>query len=50
MDRLCLKRENGGRGLISVGDCIMNERNILGLYAKDSLENFIEFAERIFNL
>ena len=46
MDRLYLKRENGGRGLISVGDCIMNERNNLGLYAKDSSENFIVFAER----
>ena len=46
VDRLYLKRENGGRGLISVGDCIMNEGNNLGLYAKDSSENFIVFAER----
>ena len=40
VDRLYLKRENGGRELISVGDCIMNERNNLGLYAKDCSENF----------
>ena len=46
VDRLYLKRENGGRGLISVGDFIINERNNLGLYAKDSSENFIVFAER----
>ena len=46
LDRLYLKRENGGRGLISVGDCIMNQRNNLGLYVKDSSENFIVFAER----
>ena len=46
VDRLYLKRENGGRGLISVGDCIINERNSLGLYAKDSSENFILFTER----
>ena len=51
VDRLYLKRENGGRGLIiSVGDCIINERNSLGLYAKDSSENFIVFAERESNL
>ena len=46
VDRLYLKRENGGRGLMSVCDCIINERNNLGLYAKDSSENFIVFAER----
>ena len=46
VDRLYLKRENGGRELISVGDCIINERNSLGLYAKDSSEHFIVFAER----
>ena len=46
VDRLYLKRENGGRRLISVGDCIMNERNNLRLYVKDSSENFIVFAER----
>ena len=46
VDRLYVKRENGGRELTSVGDCIINERNSLGLYARHSLENFIVFAER----
>ena len=44
--RLYVKRANDGRGLISVGDCMINERNSLGLYARDSPENFIVFAER----
>ena len=32
VDRLYLKRKTGGRGHISVGDYILNERNILGLH------------------
>ena len=45
LDRLYLKREDGGRGVISVGDFISDEKNGLGLYARDSLEKLIMFAK-----
>ena len=45
VDRLYLKREDGERGLISVGDCISEEKNGLGLHARDSLEKLIMFEK-----
>ena len=45
VERLYLKREDGGRGLIRVSDCIADERNSLGLYVRDSSEKFIMFAK-----
>ena len=45
VERLYLKREDGGRGLLRVGDCIANERNSLGLYVRASSEKFIIFAK-----
>ena len=45
VERLYLKRKDGGRGLIRVGYCIADERNSSGLYVRDSSEKFIMFAK-----
>ena len=41
VDRLCVKRKEGGRGLISVEQCIREEENSLGFYVANSEENLI---------
>ena len=38
---LYVKRKKGGRGLISVKQCIREEENSLGFYAANSEENLI---------
>ena len=39
VDRLYVKRKEGGRGLISVEQCIREEENSLGFYVANSEEN-----------
>ena len=39
VDRLYVKRKEGGRGLISVERCIREEENSLGFYVANSEEN-----------
>ena len=41
VDRLYVKRKEGGRGLISVERCIREEENHLGFYVANSEENLI---------
>ena len=41
VDRLYVKRKEGGRGLISVERCIREEENSLGSYVANSEENLI---------
>ena len=41
VDRLYVKRKEGGRGLISVERCIREEKNSLGFYVANSEENLI---------
>ena len=41
VDRLYVKREEGGRGLITVERCIREEENSLGFYVANSEENLI---------
>ena len=41
VDRLYVKRKEGGRGLISVERCIRKEENSLGFYVANSEENLI---------
>ena len=41
VDRLCMKRKEGGRGLISVEQCIRKEENSLGFYLAKYEENLI---------
>ena len=41
IDRLYVKRKEGGRGLISLEQCI-REENSLGFYVANLEENFIE--------
>ena len=41
VDRLYVKRKEGGRGLISVERCIREEENSLGFYVANSEENLI---------
>ena len=42
--RLCIKGKEGGRGLISVEDCITTERRGLYDYLKESKEDMISGA------
>ena len=42
VDRLCIKRKEGGRGLRSVECCVREEENSLGFYAAHSEENLIK--------
>ena len=42
VDRLYLKRHEGGRGLISIEHCVRGEENSLGLYVKNSAEKLIQ--------
>ena len=41
VDRMHVKRKEGGRGLISVERCIREEENSLGFYVANSEENLI---------
>ena len=41
VDRLYIKRKEGGRGLISVEHCVKEEQNSLGFYVANSEENLI---------
>ena len=41
VDKLPVKRKEGGRGLISVEQCIREEQNSLGFYFANSEENLI---------
>ena len=41
VDRFYVKRQKGGRGLISVERCIREEENSLGFYVANSEENLI---------
>ena len=42
IDRLYVKRSEGGRGVISVEDCILIERNSLYKYANESDEPMLK--------
>ena len=42
VDRLYLKRHEGGRGLISIEHCVRGEENSLGLYVMNSAEKLIQ--------
>ena len=41
VDRLFIKRKEGGRGLMSVEHCVREEENSLGFYVVNSEENLI---------
>ena len=41
VDRLYLKKKEGGRGLMSVERCVREEENSLGFYVANSEENLI---------
>ena len=42
VDRLYIKRKEGGRGLMSVELCVREEENSLGFYVANSGENLIK--------
>ena len=42
VDRLCIKRKEGGRGLMSVECCNREEENSLGFYVANSEGNLIK--------
>ena len=42
VDRLYVKRKEGGRGLINIEDCVNSEKNNLGLYVRDSEEDLLK--------
>ena len=50
VDRLCLPRSEGDRGLISIEDCVNNERENLALYALRSNGKLIIAATTKLNL
>ena len=41
VDRLHISRQEGGRGLISIEDCVLMERNNLFHYVNESREQFL---------
>ena len=41
VDRLYISRQEGGRGLISIEDCVLMERNNLFHYVNESCEPFL---------
>ena len=41
LNRLYVKKKEGGRGLISVERCVREEENILGFYIPNSEKNLI---------
>ena len=42
VDRLYVKRKEGGRGLINIEGCVKSEENNLGLYVRDSEEDLLK--------
>ena len=42
VDRLYVKRKEGGRGLISIENCVISEKNNLGLYVRNSEEKLLK--------
>ena len=42
VDRLYIKRKEGGRGLMNVECCVREEENSLGFYVANSEENLIK--------
>ena len=44
-DRLYLKRAEGGRGLISVEDCVLIEKNCLYVYVSESKEKMLKVVK-----
>ena len=46
-DRLYLKRQHGGRGLISIETCVRSEENNLGLYVRDSNEMLLKGVKEV---
>jgi len=49
VDRLYLKRNEGGRGLMSVVDCVRAEEQNLGKYLSESMEQLVRVANDILN-
>ena len=47
IDRLYLKRNHGGRGLISIETCVRSEENNLGLYVSESNELLLKGVMRV---
>ena len=47
IDRLCLKRKYGGRGLISIETCVRSEENTLGLYVRESNEMLLKGVKKV---
>ena len=45
VDRLYLKRAEGGRGLISVEDCVLIEKNCLYVYVSESKEQMLKVVK-----
>ena len=47
IDRLYLKRKNGGRGLVSIETCVRLEENNLGLYVRESNEMLLKGVKKV---
>ena len=47
VDRLYVKRKNGGRGLISIETCVRSEENNLGMYLHDSDETLLIDVKKV---
>ena len=47
IDRLCLKRKYGGRGLINIEMYVKLEENNLGLYVRGSHEMLLKDAKKV---
>lgn len=43
VDRFYINRKNGGRGLISIQDCVENKRRILKEYLANSVEDLLRY-------
>ena len=50
VDRLYIPRSDGGRGLLSVEDCVEEEKCILSKYAPQNKETLFKTAAAKFNL
>ena len=47
IDRLYLRRKEGGRGLISIEMCVRSEENNLGLYVRESNEMLLKGVKKV---
>ena len=47
VDRLYLKRKQGGRGLISIEMCVRLDENDLGLYVRGSNEMLLKGVKKV---